>query len=85
MILNCKVCKHVSIYNTPKEGLKYVHVSCTGCKTDFLCYTDCELQVDLGNRTFVRFGRTLASHMRQHFKVAHSHALNDEEIPKQDC
>jgi hypothetical protein len=23
--------------------------------------------------------------MRQHFKVTHSHALNDEEIPKQDC
>jgi hypothetical protein len=22
--------------------------------------------------------------MRQHFKVTHSHALNDEEIPKQD-
>ena len=23
--------------------------------------------------------------MRQHFKVAHSHGFNDEEIPKQDC
>ena len=22
---------------------------------------------------------------KQHFKVTHSHALNDEEIPKQDC
>jgi hypothetical protein len=23
--------------------------------------------------------------MRQHFRVTHSHALKDEEIPKQDC
>jgi hypothetical protein len=28
--------------------------------------------------------RTPASYMRQHFKDTHSHALNDEEIPKQD-
>ncbi len=62
MILNCKVCKHVSIYGAPKEGLKYVHAC-----------NDCDLQADLGNITFVRFGHTLASHMRQYFKVAHSH------------
>ena len=42
------------------------------------------VQVHLQNRTFVRFGRSPSSYMRQHFKVTHSHALNDEEIPKQD-
>ena len=84
MNLTCKVCKLSSIYNTPQEGTKYVHVSCRGCKTDFLCCANCELHVDLRNRTFVRFGCTLVSYMRQHFKVAHRHTLSDKEIPTQD-
>ncbi len=81
--LNCKVCMQVSLYDAPKEGLLYCHVSFTGCQSEFLCCIECDLQVDLQNKTFVRFGRTPASYMRQHFKVTHSHALNDEEIPKQ--
>ena len=55
-----------------------------GCQSEFLCCVDCDLQVHLQNRTFVRFGSTPASYMRQHFKVTFNHALNDEEIPKQD-
>ena len=67
-----------------EEGLLYCHVSCTGCQSEFLCCFVCDLQVHLQNRTFVRFGRSPSSYMRQHFKVTHIHALNDEEIPKQD-
>ena len=84
MNLTCKVCKLSSIYDAPQEGTKYVHLSCRGCKTEFLCCADCELQVDLRNRTFVRFGRTPVSYMRQHFRVAHRHTLSDKEIPTQD-
>ena len=84
MNLTCKVCKLSSIYDAPQEGTKYVHVSCRGCKTDFLRCADCELHVDLGNRTFVRFGRTPVSYMIQHFKVAHRHTLSNKEIPTQD-
>ncbi len=80
MNLTCKVCKLSSIYDAPQEGTKYVHVSCRGCKTDFLHCADCELHVDLRNRTFVRFGCTPVSYMRQHFKVAHKHTLSDKEI-----
>jgi hypothetical protein len=32
----------------------------------------------------VRFGRSPVSHTRQHFKVAHRHALSNEEIPTKD-
>ena len=85
MNLTCKVCKLSSIYDTHQEGTKYVHVSCRGCKTDFLCCMDCELHIDLRNRTFVRFGRTPASHMRQHLKIAQRHASSDKEMPTQDC
>ncbi len=74
----------VSLYDVPEEGLLYCHVSCTGCQSEFLCCFVCDLQVHLQNRTFVRFGRSPSSYMRQHFKVTHIHALNDEEIPKQD-
>ena len=84
MNLTCKVCKLSSIYDVPQEGMKYVHVSCRGCKTDFLSCANGELHVDLRNRTFVRFGRTLVSYMRQHFKVAHRHMLSDKEIATQD-
>ena len=84
MNLTCKVCKLSSIYDAPQEGTKYVHLSCMGCRTEFLRCADCELQVDLRNRTFVRFGRTPVSYMRQHFKVAHRHTLSDKEIPTQD-
>ncbi len=84
MNLTCKVCKLSSIYDAPQEGTKYDYLSCRGCKTEFLCCADCELQVDLGNRTFVRFGRTPVSYMRQHFRVAHRHTLSDKEIPTQD-
>lgn len=82
--LNCNVCMLVSLYDVPEEGLLYCHVSCTGCQSEFLCCFVCDLQVHLQNRTFVRFGRSPSSYMRQHFKVTHIHALNDEEIPKQD-
>jgi len=82
--LNCKVCMQVSLYDTPKASLLYCHVSCMGCQPEFLCCIECVLQVDLQNITFVRFGRTPVSYMRQHFKVTHSHALNDKAIPKQD-
>ena len=82
--LNCKVCMQVSLYDAPKAGMLYCHVSCMGCQSEFLCCVECDLQVDLQNKTFVSFGHTLASYIRQHFKVTHSHALNDEEIPKQD-
>jgi predicted nucleic-acid-binding Zn-ribbon protein len=78
--LTCKVCKLSLFYDAPQEGMKYVHVSCRGCETDFL---HC-VHIDLRNRTFVRFSCTPASHMRQHFKVAHRHALSNEEIPTQD-
>ncbi len=81
MNLTCKVCKLSSIYNAPQEGMKYVHVSCRGYKTDFLHCADCELHVDLRNRTFVRFGRTPFSYMRQQCKVAHGHMLSNKEIP----
>ena len=82
--LNCKVCLHSSQYEAPKEGLLYCHVNCTGCHSEFLCCVKCDLQVDMQNKSFVRFGRTPASYMRQHFRVTHSHALNDDEIPTQD-
>ncbi len=84
MNLTCKVCKLSSIYDAPQEGTKYVHISCRGCKTDFLPCADCELHVDLRNRTFVRFGRTPVSYMRQNFKDAHRHMLSNKEIPTQD-
>ena len=80
--LNCKVCTQVSDYNAPKEGLKYAHVNCMGCKSEFICCMDCDFQADLQNGTFVRFGCNPASYMRQHFKLTHSHMLNDKEIPK---
>jgi hypothetical protein len=71
-------------YDAPKEGLLYCHVSCTGCQSEFLHCVEYDLQVDLQNKTFMRLGHTPASFMRQHFKVTHSHALSDEEIPNQD-
>ena len=80
--LNCNVCMLVSLYDALEDGLLYCHVICTGCQSEFLCCFVCDLQVHLQNRT-VRFGRSPASYMRQHFKVTHDHALNDEEIPKQ--
>ena len=82
--LNCKVCLHSYQYEAPKEGLLYCHVNCTGCHSEFLCCVKCDLQVDMQNKSFVRFGRTPASYMRQHFRITHSHALNDDEIPTQD-
>ena len=69
MNLTCKVCKLSSIYDAPQEGTKYVHVSCRGCKTDFLRCANCELHIDLRNKTFVRFGHTPVSYMRQHFRL----------------
>ncbi len=84
MNLTCKVCKLSSIYDAPQEGMKYVHVSCRGCKADFLHCADCELHVDLRNRTFVKCGCTPISYRRQHFKVAHRHTLSNKEIPTQD-
>ena len=74
----------VSLNNAPKEGLSYCLVSCMGCQSEFLFCFVCDLQVHLQNRIFVRFGRSPASYMMQHFKVTYSHALNDKEIPKQD-
>ena len=63
--LNCNVYMLVSLYDVPKEGVLYCHVSCTECQSEFLCCFVCDLQVHLQNRTFVRFGRSPSSYMRQ--------------------